>query len=561
MLRILGYTQLYTLVVLMLTSCCQDRQAMERAEQALQEVGERYHAEKSICDSLLDVATSYYLPDLAKGDTTLSSFTSSAQQAECMLYEGIRHHDRAQQLKPDMEAYAAEMGKAYRLFLEVERNEEILAEPYLKGVINDRLALVNMLNEKQRRALSYFQKELHYSLLMNDTTAIALSYMHLSYSYYKLEICDSALFYSNKALFLAPHLDGRIIAALYANNMHLRHHFGVEDERNDSLIAIIPFDACLKNDSCRIYTILADYYIEKGKYYEADSLLRWTISHSDGRPELLSMSYQRRSKLFERKGMIDSALMLHKSFLEQHTLVSQSKLETEMAETQGRFVELQKQRHHERVVAIITVISLLAIVFLLFLWLYRVKRVHQLECRIANINAKMSQYAADLAQSKSKIDKQMSESKDREEKLKRQLRNSLAINQSSHAQIVDMLRHFFLLDEGTPWPPIIYEELLAIYRESSSARRCLLDELDKLGLSTRHKVICLLISERKLDSKRLWVYAGCTSEAAFQSTKSQIKRKLTEAASSSHEIQNLLKRFPQERGPVPRPIPKLKNEG
>ena len=136
------------------SSCLIDREAEARAEQNLQEVGELYHTEKSICDSLLDVATSYYLPDLAKGDTTLSSLTSSPQQAECMLYEGILHHDRAQELRPDIEAYTAEMAKAYRLFLEVERNVELLPDSYLKGVVNDRMACLYLQNGKKYEGAS-----------------------------------------------------------------------------------------------------------------------------------------------------------------------------------------------------------------------------------------------------------------------------------------------------------------------------------------------------------------------------------------------------------------------
>ena len=91
------------LIGIQLSSCRVDRQADLCAKDALQKVDELYYDNKTICDSLLDVAISYYLPNLAKGDTSLSSLTSSSQQAECMLFEGIRHHDRAQELKPDME--------------------------------------------------------------------------------------------------------------------------------------------------------------------------------------------------------------------------------------------------------------------------------------------------------------------------------------------------------------------------------------------------------------------------------------------------------------------------
>ena len=545
----------------MLTSCCQDRQAMERAEQALQEVGERYHAEKVICDSLLDIASSYYLPDLAKGDTTLSSLTSSPQQAECMLYEGIRHHDRAQELKPNMEAYTAEMAKAYRLFMEVEYNLELLQNPYLKGVVFNRLAIINVRNENYPQAFVYFRKEADNVSQNGDSAEIAISYTHLAYSYYTLEKGDSALYYSNRALNFAVHLDARSLASLYANTVYYHQKFGLEKERSESLLNRISLENCSRNDSCRIYIILVDYLMEQGNYEKVDSLLRWTVSLSEDKPEVLTMAYLRLSNLYEKLGQPDSALAFYKEFSTQQKLVRKSELGKKVAEARSQYQRLLQQRHHELVVAAIFFVALIVILLLLLLWIHRVQLTRQLEYRIASINAKMDQYATDLAQSKLSIDKQMSASKDREEELKRQLRNSLAINQSSHAQIVDMLRHFFLLDEGTPWPSTIYEELLAIYRESSPARRRLLDELDKLGLTTRHKVICLLISERKLDSKRLWAYAGCASEAAFQSTKSQIKRKLTEAASSSHEIQNLLKRFPQERGPAPKPIPKLKNEG
>ena len=561
MLRILGYTQLYTLVVLMLTSCCQDRQAMERAEQALQEVGERYHAEKVICDSLLDIASSYYLPNLAKGDTALSSLTSSPQQAECMLYEGIRHHDRAQELRPDIEAYTAEMAKAYRLFLEVERNVELLPDSYLKGVVNDRMACLYLQNGNPRQALLYFQKELNYAFEIKDTTSITVAYMHLSYPYNYLNEGDSTLYYCNQALYYAPYLEGRLLAALYNNIAYFRNKYKSTQEMGDSLLYQIPFESCTRDDSCRIYNVLIDYSLEKGNYTEADHLTRWAITHADSKPELLSMAYLRRSRFFEQKGMLDSALIMHKAFAEQQMLVQQSKQEVEFTKAHSRYEQLLQQRHYEHIVAVITVTALVITLLLLLLWLRRTKQKRQLELRIASINAKMDQYSFDITQLKSSLDQQMAESYDKEEKLRFQLNQSRSDYRLSQSKIERMLSHFFLLRDETSWPSEILSELLDIYRQTSSDRKKLLDELDNLSLSQRQKVICLLIRESKHDPKQLWFYAGCTNEAAFQSSKSQIKKKLQEAAPSSPVIQSLLNHFPQERTTVLKSKPKLKNEG
>ena len=563
-----------TLIVGLFSSCHIDREAAARAEQALQEVGERYHAEKSICDSLLDVATSYYLPDLAKGDTTLSSFTSTAQQAECILYEGIRHHDRAQQLKPDMEAYTAEMEKAYRLFLEVERNMDLLADPYLKGVVNSRMAMINVQNENYRQALSYFRKELFYSFQTNDTTLIASSYYRLAFSYFTLDNGDSALYYSDSALYFAPHLDSHTLASLYANTAYYQQKFGIKKERSERLLSQIPFEKCTRNDSCRIFVILADYYMEQGHYDKVDSLLRWTITHSDNQPDILSMSYLRRSNLFEQLGMYDSALVLQKEREEQRNLFRQTELRKEVAEAQGRYERIQQQHHHEQVVNTIVIIALLVIVFLLIMWIRRIQKMKQLELRIASINAKMDQYAADNKRQQEDYKRreanhdlqetslylEIAKSKNKEKELKKKLNDLRSDNRASHTKIESMLRRFFLLNENTPWPTSIYEELLAIYRASSSKRSKLLDELDKIDLSPRHKVICLLMSEDKYETDKLWFYAGCINEESFQSTKSQIKRKLVEAASPSKEIQDLLSRFPLDRGPASKPMP-LKKEG
>jgi hypothetical protein len=70
-----------------------------------------------------------------------------------------------------------------------------------------------------------------------------------------------------------------------------------------------------------------------------------------------------------------------------------------------------------------------------------------------------------------------------------------------------------------------------------------------------------LISEHKHDPKQLWYYAGCTNEAAFRATKSQIKQKLLTAAPSSPEIQSLLKCFNVERGCPEKPMPNVKSDG
>jgi hypothetical protein len=562
------------LLASLFSSCHIDRETEARAEQALQEVGERYHAEKSICDSLLDVATSYYLPDLAKGDTTLSSFNSSAQQAECMLYEGIRHHDRAQQLKPDMEAYAAEMTKAYRLFLEVERNVDLLAEPYLKGVINDRMAIINVQNENYREALSYFRKELFYSFQTKDTTVIASSYTRLAFSYFTLDDGDSALYYSDSALYFAPHLDNRALSTLYANTAYYQQKFGIKKERSERLLSQIPFERCTRNDSCRIFVILADYYMEQGNYGKVDSLLQWTIAHSDNTPEILSMSYLRRSNLFEQMGMYDSALIQQKLCREQRDLFNQSGMRKEVAEAHGRYERMRQQQDFHHIVAAIVLVSILIIVALLVLWLRRIQRMKKLELRIKKINAIMEQYAADIKrqqesfkqreatfkQQEENLDKEIIKSQFKEKELKKKIIKLRSEKRASHSKIVSMLRRFFLLNENAPWPTSIYEELLDIYRTSSSKRSKLLDELHKIDLSPRHKVICLLMSEDKYETDKLWFYAGCVNEESFQSTKSQIKRKLVEAASPSKEIQDLLRRFPLDRGPAEKRMP-LKKEG
>ena len=543
------------------SSCLIDREAEARAEQNLQEVGELYHTAKSICDSLLDVATSYYLPDLAKGDTTLSSLTSSPQQAECMLYEGILHHDRAQELRPDIEAYTAEMAKAYRLFLEVERNVELLPDSYLKGVVNDRMACLYLQNGNPRQALLYFQKELNYAFEIKDTTSITVAYMHLSYPYNYLNEGDSTLYYCNQALYYAPYLEGRLLAALYNNIAYFRNKYKSTQEMGDSLLYQIPFESCTRDDSCRIYNVLIDYSLEKGNYTEADHLTRWAITHADSKPELLSMAYLRRSRFFEQKGMLDSALIMHKAFAEQQMLVQQSKQEVEFTKAHSRYEQLLQQRHYEHIVAVITVTALVITLLLLLLWLRRTKQKRQLELRIASINAKMDQYSFDITQLKSSLDQQMAESYDKEEKLRFQLNQSRSDYRLSQSKIERMLSHFFLLRDETSWPSEILSELLDIYRQASSERKELLNELDRLSLSPRQKVICLLIRESKHDPKQLWFYAGCVNEAAFQSSKSQIKKKLQEAAPSSPVIQSLLNHFPQERTTVLKSKPKLKNEG
>lgn len=535
------------LIGIQLSSCRVDRQADLCAKDALQKVDELYYDNKTICDSLLDVAISYYLPNLAKGDTSLSSLTSSSQQAECMLFEGIRHHDRAQELKPDMDAYTAEMTKAYRLFLEVERNVKLLPNPYLKGVVNDRIAIINMRNGNYSLASTFFRKVLQNAYQVGDTTDIALSYMHLAYSFYKLGNGDSALYYSDKALFLAPHLPKRELAALYANSAHLHHFFGLADENGDFLLSQIRFEECTRNDSCRIYAIMVDYYQERKRFAEADSLSNWIIAHSDDKPELLSLAYLRRSKQFEQLGMLDSALTYRKALAAQQKIERQSKLGTEFAEAHGQYQKVQQQRHYEHIVIVIVVIALLVILIILILWMRRIQRVKQLEQRISGITAKMNQ--------------QMAESQDKEEKWKQQYKTTVTTNQSLHVQIEYMLRRFILLDLNASWPSSIFEELLSIYRGSNAKRRHLIDELNKLSLTPRHKAICLLISEHKHDPKQLWYYAGCANEAAFRATKSQIKQKLLTAAPSSPEIQSLLKCFNVERGCPEKPMPNVKSDG
>ncbi len=573
MLRICRLTAA-VLFAMLLCSCHADKRTEFRAAQALHDVAAHYRSEKSICDSLLDVASSYYLPELAKGDTTLSSLTSSPQQAECMLYEGIRHHDRTQQQKPDIEAYAAEMTKAYRLFLEVERNVELLSDPYLKGVICYRMAMINVKNENYHQALPYFRQELNHAFHTNDTSAIALAYSHLAYSFYTLDDGDSALYYSDSALYLAPHLESRALTSVYANTTYYQQLFGLRKDRSNLLLSQIPFEKCTQNDSCRIFIIIADCYMEQGNYGKVDSLLQWTIAHSEGRPEILSMSYLRRANMFEQLGKYDSALVQRKAREEQLTILRQSELRKEVAEAQGRYDRIQQQHHHEQVVTIIVFIALLIIVFLLLMWIRRIQKMKRLELQIANINATMDQYVADYQSQKENYKRreanhnqqetslyiEINKSKNREKELKKKLNVLRSENRSSHIKIESMLRRFYLLSENAPWPESIYEKLLAIFRDSYPKRKKLYDELDKIGLSPRHKVICILMSDDRYEPDKIWIYAGCANMDSFQATKSQIKRKLIEANSPSKEIQDLLSRFPLDRGPSEKMKP-LKKEG
>ena len=173
----------------------------------------------------------------------------------------------------------------------------------------------------------------------------------------------------------------------------------------------------------------------------------------------------------------------------------------------------------------------------------------------------MDKLSEDLNQGQSDFDNQVDESRVNDVKLKQRLSEIRSETQSLRTLIESILRRFILLDMNAPLPSSIFDEILTICRESSPDCRPLLNELDKHALSSRQKVICLLIHKNKINPKEMWIYAGCTNEAAFRATKSQIKRKLLEAAATSREIQDLLACFPQDRGPAPQSIPDVKNKG
>ena len=299
------------------------------------------------------------------------------------------------------------------------------------------------------------------------------------------------------------------------------------------------------------------------------------------------MAYLRRSNMFEKIGLPDSALLMQKELLEQQRLANQSRLGEEVAEARGQYELLLAQHSYNVKVATIIIIALVAIIALLLLWLKRIRKSRELEHRIAILNEKMNLYSTEFLLQQQNLDqqktlfeqqkqhfegqqeqfnrqqqhfeRQIAQIQERTENLTMLLAASDRNNKDLLSHIANMLRHFFLLDSNAQWPPSIYEELINIYRESSADRRRLLEELDKLSFSPRQKVICMLIHENKHDSNQLWFISGSINKASFQSTKSQIKQKLIAAADSSSEIQKLLKYFPQEKGPLPRSKPQLKN--
>ena len=173
----------------------------------------------------------------------------------------------------------------------------------------------------------------------------------------------------------------------------------------------------------------------------------------------------------------------------------------------------------------------------------------------------MDKLSEDLNQGQSDFDNQVDESRVNDVKLKQRLSEIRSENQSLRTLIESILRRFILHDMNAPLPSSIFDEILTICRESSPDCRPLLDELDKINLSSRHKAICLFIKENKHNPRLLWFYSGSTGEAAFRATKSQIKQKLQKAASSSQEIQSLLKCFNLERGCPEKPMPNVESGG
>ena len=173
----------------------------------------------------------------------------------------------------------------------------------------------------------------------------------------------------------------------------------------------------------------------------------------------------------------------------------------------------------------------------------------------------MDKLSEDLNQGQSDFDNQVDESRVNDVKLKQRLSEIRSENQSLRTLIENILRRFILLDMNAPLPSSIFDEILTICRESSPDCRPLLDELDKINLSSRHKAICLFIKENKHNPRLLWFYSGSTGEAAFRATKSQSKQNHKKAASSSQEIQSLLTCFNLERGCPEKPMPNVESGG
>lgn len=541
--------------------------------EALEKVAKQYREEKTINDSLLDIACDYYRPQ----EKTL---TISKPIVECLLYIGVREYREARKNRNDKKAYNHHSDQVLSSLLLVEEHIDLLDDPYQKGVVKSILGLINKDNGLYENSISYFREMIDYSLDTKDPNVIAVAYQQLAHPFLRIGRYDSALYYVEKALPFAPKLEPTVLYSVFHNVSCVRRKINPDGIDNDSILLNTKLVGLSLADTCNFYRGLASIHISKKRFHEADSLLQWIINHTQD-VFLLCSAYNGRSEYYEALGKLDSALLMKEMYCRYQDSCSHIRRIEEIQEVTLKYDQAKKEQQFTIRLFLVSACFSILVVLLLALWLSKTQRALCLERQIMSFVQEMEELQQKSENHKQEIERknqiianreislknsrrllnnsqsllerkelELKEQKKHDKTYQKELRSLNAEKENLQLQIESMLRHFYRISDNIGLQSDLFNRLIEIYASTDRKRKAFVEILNQIpSLNSRHKVICMLIKENPSTQGNLWFLVGSTDEQSFQVTKSTIKKKLLDLNPKSKEIEELIKLFQLEKGP------------
>ena len=217
-----------------------------RAHHALLTCESNYFSRREIKDSILDIASKYFI-NLKKGTISQQMETRLLQ-----LFATINH----------------EAEKALPELLLMEKNINNLSSPHFKAMLESFIVAIYYNNHEYEKMLEYSYKELEYAKEGNIASKIINSNIHIGTAYKNMNKLDSAYIYYSSFKKYENILDSTVLSVAYHNMAIIINMMGTHDKKNieNCLLKSISFN----NDR---EDIAKTYHCCPEKFYHSVSCL------------------------------------------------------------------------------------------------------------------------------------------------------------------------------------------------------------------------------------------------------------------------------------------------
>lgn len=528
------FTMATALLLLWVCASCRREADTERAraDEALAAVVAQYEAEKTVNDSLLDIACRHFLPQKNTQDALL-----------CKLFRGIHIYQRI--YNTDKEVCADSLQMATQFFLEAHENADAIEDPTLLTILEYYSGAICWRNGLLDEYRSHCAHQLSYAKQTDNVTRVITAYQNYAHSFYITEQPDSAAKYIESALLLLPDMPESATDTLLLFMLHhdvILYRKSISNKLRNDYFGTSESYAKTLQDSCRLLLLRAEVFEEEDNYGEADSLIHWVLEHTDElrlRHRAYGLYARLKMKTGEAKASYEAMLKcldLSRTFyIRQHA--------DEIADTEKRYEMLLREKDFEFRLSCAIAIFLLILTVLSILLHIANNRRQKLQNEVVHYTALLHESQKELQASKIAIDNDHEE----QQKLTKHYENTIqetVRHKSLLEQLVQtMLRRFMFLDESVFYNKGEFHELVRLYGMTSDERGQFIGLLDTAKLSDREKVICMILHEYPRSRKELMNLANITSAGACRIAIYRIRQSLLRLSGNHNDINILLDRL------------------